>query len=402
MAAALLPGALVFICVLDASGPPARLSLLIFVLGLIGIVRDPRRASAVPKALAAAWAVWLAAGGLSLAWAVDFKYSWREFRYDGLLAGGLFLSLLLLLDRPRSIKIIWAAFLASSFILAVSGYVDFIGGLIDRGALLPPGPYNRARGLAPHVHTYLLTLFLSFPFWAAAVYQAESRRARRWLGAGLAVVFVGWLLGYGRMQTLFLPVLIGLAALIIRRRMRWVNFLAASMLVAGLVFAAWLSRTDLEIKPTIINERQYMWNLSVNYIEQHPFAGLGFGALSYRLMDDAGLSDFPDSPSKWLAPSGSGNHCHNWAINAWLTTGLQGLLALLALGVTLYRRVSPAADLSRGGDRGLRLGAACFCLSLISCVMISMSDTLVVGNFGLLFWVLAASAVRAAGLLEAA
>ena len=399
----LLIVALIFASLAHGRWLPYRLNIILAVMGVIAFFGQCRKVwDLLPKCLGFVWLLWLAAGVLSLVWAIDPEYSWKEFKNDGLLPAGLFFSLLILLNKGWQVKAVWGAFLAASLVLAASGYAEFIGGILDRPdhAFLWPGVENRVRGLAPHVHTYLMIIFMSFPFWIYAIYLAGSARQRLFWGAGLVVVFVGWLLGHGRVEMAFLPVFLVLTFLMVCLKRRWFNTLIAVMFISSFVFVGWLSQLPYQMKSSNIHQRQFMWNLAANYIERHPFTGIGFGALSYMQLDETGLSDFPDSPAKSMSPSGGGNHPHNFFVNIWLTTGLQGFLALITLAIILYLTVSQAIDPKPGVDQQLLFGLRAFCLAMIACGMINMADSLLVRNVIKLFCVLAAAGVKSVYILK--
>ena len=275
--------------------------------------------------------------------------------------------------------------------LALGGVAMALAALFDplAGRIITVGELPRLRGLFGSPNNLGLVLERAVPLLVGLAMVARGAGIRRMWWAG-GIVAAAVLVGSGsRGAWLATAVALGIIAvpswwrLGLRLRIAALAIVATPVVaLAGLMGAGRLGvlfRAGDQSGAT----RIWIWESALRMIAERPWAGIGPDNFLY-------LNSAFINPAGWREPNLS--HPHNLVLDAWLSTGLLGLVAMvLIIGLfylTLHRRYHSSDD---GAGRQLILAAAA--------AMTAMLVHGLVDNFYFLpelagtFWVLMAYAV---------
>lgn len=375
---ALLP-AVVFLFVLPFSSLGGlRLTALVLTGLMVWLGRDALHVPRLP--IKGALLLWLAVALISLAWALDPRYSFQEIRVEigyGVIAFLVFFSL----TRSWAEGRLWLRTLVASM-LVINGIA--LGHYFDSKGTFSPGQHGDIGRYSTYLITMLApTLFLatrepprkfsSYLAWLLVLliliggYMTENRMF--WLAAIVMVAFftVLYVVGHER------PPLVVKRALLL---------CGASIAVLTLLFGAVLEQRtapfsdesksgELSAWP---DQRPQIWRHAIHEIAERPFSGVGFG----RAADHQAFRDIPPSGFIW--------HAHNLFLDYMLQMGIWGAVALGVLFLAVGREFW---ELYRSGDRMLRLIGIAGLTLLVGTVMKNMTDDFFLRQNALLFWSLA-------------
>ncbi len=164
-----------------------------------------------------------------------------------------------------------------------------------------------------------------------------------WLGAGVALLFLG-LLGGRRMFVAVVALwAVGLLALVPLGRVE-----------------RFASLFDLQEGTTFL--RLKLWQAALRMALDHPLQGVGLDNFLYK---------YPDYrlPEAWAEPNLS--HPHNLILDWWLRLGVLGLVALAALLLDFFRR---AIRVLGAADAGARVLAAGLAASMVAALVHGLID----------------------------
>lgn len=379
---ALLP-AVVFLFVLPFSSLGGlRLTALVLSALMVWLGRDSLDVPRLP--IKGALLLWAAIAFMSLAWALDPRYTFREIRVEigyGVIAFLVFFSLTRSWEEGK----LWLRTLVASMLvingIALSHYFESKGtfspgqhGDIGRYStylitMLAPTLFLATRGSLRKSSSYLAWLLVLLILTGG--YMTANRMF--WLAAIVMVAFFTVLYVVGHERP---PLIVKRASLLC----------GASIVVLALLFGAVLEQRtasfsdepksgELSASPDL---RPQIWRHAIHEIAQRPFSGVGFGRA-------AGRQAF-----RVISPSGFIWHAHNLFLDYMLQMGIGGAVALSVLFLAVGREFW---QLYRSGDRTLRLIGIAGLTLLVGTVMKNMTDDLFLRQNALLFWSLVGAAL---------
>lgn len=249
----------------------------------------------------------------------------------------------------RARYVIWGV-AAAGVVSALLGLYQFITASGPLGFILM-GRFMRAYGTFQQPNPYAAHLGLSLPFaagWALA--GPVGRRERMLLLGAAGLMALGILASWSRgawlglavsatlMAALLWPrVAIGVGTLLLIVSPLWVGPAASSALAQrALGMGGGVSGLNVaQVEPTDDNwsvvERLAHWQAGWRMFEAKPWLGVGIG--NYEVV--YGAHALP----RWSDPLG---HAHNYYLNVLAETGLVGLTAYAALGLTVWGTLARA------------------------------------------------------------
>lgn len=329
----------------------------------------------------------LAASFLSLLWAIDPAYSFKEIKGELLKGCLVFYLAAYAAERPERLPPTWFILGLGNLLMVGYAFWDFWrsgGTLADyyiRAGSLHAG-YGEFGTYLITVFPYLLILPLARP--------GLGKGLRGWLWVLVALNLFAVYLTFGRAMWIAAAVELFLICWIGNRKKMLLAALAGLLL-----FAVFIPRTvclhgerypvSAQGTPTGVGgtggDLLDIWKLAFNHIQERPFQGIGFGRSSFT---DA----FPEfrarhQPMLW--------HAHNTLLDFTFQTGIQGLAALLwIMGVVLFqclRRADP------GTDPWVRFFSLATGVMVIGFLIRNFFDDFFVDDNALLFWFLTGTAL---------
>jgi O-antigen ligase len=324
---------------------------------------------------------------LSLVWAVNPAYSFKEIRGELLKGLLVFYLAVYALQTTERLQQTWLVLLAGNLLLLGYAFWDFhqAGGILT-------DYYIRARSLHSGYGTFGTYLITVFPYLLVLLLGAPLDRLKKigvlalaagtagciyitfgramWLAAGLELLLVAGLLK--KKKVLLLLLVLGIAAA--AALPRTVRFHGERLPAAADGVTQNLGGTGGDLIA--------IWKLAGRHILENPFRGIGFGRHSFS----EAFTDFRarHQPLLW--------HAHNTLLNITFQTGIQGLLALLwVVAVVLHQTLRPPGQGSPSPWAGL--------FSLATGVMVcgflvrNFFDDFFVDDNALLFWFLLGGAL---------
>jgi O-antigen ligase len=328
----------------------------------------------------------LALALLSLIWAVNPAYSFKEIRGELLKGLLVFYLAVSALRTPAGLQQTWLVLLAGNFLLLLFGFWDFYqsgGSLNDY--------YIRARSLHSGYGSYGTYLITVFPYLLVLVFAPLDRLKKigvgilaaatvaaiyitfgraMWLAAAVEVLLVAGLLK--KWKVLLLLLALGLLAVLAMPRTVWFHGEALPQAAAGETRSVGGTAGDL------ID----IWKLAARQIREQPFRGIGFGRHSFS----EAFTEFRagHQPLLW--------HAHNTLLNVSFQTGIQGLLALLWVFGVIIRKTLRAPprdpDVPWVGLFSLATG-----VMVLGFLVRNFFDDFFVDDNALLFWLLVGGAL---------
>ncbi len=327
--------------------------------------------------------IFLLAAGVATGFALYPKFAVRGLRTGVIEPFLLFALLSTYLDRRHAHALLGA--------LALGGVVTALVALFDPLAdrIITVGELPRLRGLYGSPNNLGLVLERAVPLLVGLAIVAKGIGLRRaWWGGG--IVAAGVLVGSGsRGAWLATVIALGLIAvpwwwrLSLGRRIAAFAFVTSPIvLFAGIIGADRLSvffRAGDQSGAT----RLWIWDSAWRMIAERPWTGIGPDNFLY-------LNAAFVNPAGWREPNLS--HPHNFVLDAWLSTGLMGMLATgLLIGLfylTLHRGYHSPIE---GARQPLVLAAAAAMTAML--VHGLMDNFYFLPELAGSFWVLMAYAV---------
>ncbi|CAO0823261.1 O-antigen ligase family protein [Desulfarculales bacterium] len=368
-------------------------------IGLVGVtalvtlhwaLSPDRRLKATPLWLPLA--IYIVTALFSLYTAVDFKYTLRELRAEVLKGLLMYYAAVHFVHHERHLSQCWSALCLCAAVMAVAGFAFFAtyGGS-------PFSPFVRASSLHSGYGAYGTYLVQVWPYLLLTPLAFSNRR---WLPLWACLILVNAVIAYftfSRACWIAMVLELGLCILVLgRHRLR--NALIASLaclVILGVLFSAPGSRHGetwhkLWEEPQAVGgtagDLLALWRFSLAELKDHPFRGIGLGRHSFSKT----FEEFRQKhqPLLW--------HAHNTFLDLALQMGVQGLVGIVAIMLTLVVVLWPHAPPARGDVAGL-FGTATAVMVLGFCLR-NMFDDFFVDDNSLFFWLLTGLAMGARGL----
>jgi O-antigen ligase len=349
--------------------------LLVFLLAMLSWRRLGATASVPGRWPIALWALLALA---SVAYSFDPAYSLSEVKNEVGYTLMAYVAFFAFCRNEQQLSWLVGALATATLLIASWG----LAGTLQTGLWREEAGHGGAGGVSAF-------LCVSMPLLMVAA-TAVERRHRRWL---VLVLIMGLLAGFATRQRILWPVWLlqfGIAAAVLVR-FRLVGWTRKGMIIAAITAVAiavvglvgtqkWRAETG-QIRA--VDSRQAAWPAVVDRVLAQPLKGVGFGRQAMR-------KGYPELFSEedvlfW--------HAHNMFLNAAISMGIPGALALLALFAWfgyLYLRLASTNDplLQRLGLAGLLL--------LIGVVGRNLTNDFFVRDGALLFWALNGALLGAA------
>jgi O-antigen ligase len=327
-------------------------------------------------------AIYAATALLSLFTAVDWHYTLRELRAEVVKGLLMYYAAAHFVFHERHLAQCWSALCLCAGIMALAALVLFAtyGGS-------PFSPFVRAGSLHSGYGAYGTYLVEVWPFLLLTPLAFPNRRLQPlWAGLILINAVAGYLT-FSRACWIAMVMELGLCILLLgRHRLR--NALIVALVCLGILGGLFLapgsrhgeSWQKLWEKPQEVGgtagDLLALWRFSYTELKDHPFRGIGLGRHSFS----KAYKDFRQrhQPLLW--------HAHNAFMDLALQLGVQGLLAIAAIMLTLVVVLWPHAPPARGDVAGL-FGAATVVMVLGFCLR-NMFDDFFVDDNSLFFWLL--------------
>lgn len=341
-----------------------------------------RRFAPPPLPARAAIVLWALVAGASVLYSFDPAYSLGELKNEVGYALMAYVAFFTFVRGPREHGVLLAALGLAVALISLWGTAD----------VLRYGVWQEEAG---HGGVGSLSAYFAAiaPLFAVAFAVSESRKARWLIGTVLVLILVAAVAGRQRMLLpIFLAQLaIGVALahraglLRLSRRALWIGFAGALIFVAVTVplLQAWRTHTH-QVTPIAQDSRWAAWPKVVDRILDQPLVGAGLGRQAMRRAHpDLVVADV--------------SHAHNVFLNAGISMGLPGVLAMLWLFAALllaYARLLNAAE-----ARTRWIGIAGI-LMITGVLARNLTNDFFVRDGALLFWALN-GALLGAGLRAA-
>jgi O-antigen ligase len=324
---------------------------------------------------------------LSLIWAVNPAYSFKEIKGELLKGCLVFYLAAYVAGRLESLRPTWLILVCGNLLMVFYALWDFwqAGGTLS-GYLIREGSLHAGYGefgtYLITVFPYLLILALERPFSSKknlsgllallainllGIYITFGRAM--WVAAAAEFFLIGWI---GNRKKILLGVAAGLLVFMV--------FVPRTVCLHGERISVSAPGTNTALGGTA-GDLLDIWKLAFHYIQERPFQGIGFGRNSFT---DA----FPEfrahhQPMLW--------HAHNTLLDFTFQTGIQGLVALLwvmgVAGFHCFRRGGP------GIDPWVRNFSLATGVMVVGFLIRNFFDDFFVDDNALMFWFLIGTAL---------
>ncbi len=208
------------------------------------------------------------------------------------------------------------ALVATSFIVAVHGLLQYKGVLVPLGTFRIVGAFDNPAGFA-------MTLSMMFPFVLLGMVCVE-RYLRTLSFITCFVVFISVALSESRagiLSILIILIIGGHRFLTKRPVVKWAFIIAWILLLFGYMV----------IKSDSASGRLLIWNVTLEMIADHWFVGLGHGGFASEYMNyqAAFLSECPNE--KWMMLADNVQHPFNEFLFVWVNYGVFAVGAMILL-----------------------------------------------------------------------
>jgi O-antigen ligase len=324
---------------------------------------------------------------LSLIWAVNPAYSFKEIKGELLKGCLVFYLAAYSAGRPERLPPTWLILVCGNLLLVLYAFWDFrqaggnLAGYYIRAGSLHAG-YGEFGTYLVMVFPYLLILTLERQFLSKknrggllallalnllAIYITFGRAM--WIAAAAEFFLIGWI---GNRKKILLGATAGLLLFMV--------FIPRTVCLHGERLSVSAPGTSTTIGGTA-GDLLDIWKLAFLHIQERPFQGIGFGRSSFS-------EAFPEfraqhQPLLW--------HAHNTLLDFTFQTGIQGLVALLwVMGLALFhcfRRRGP------GIDPWVRNFSLATGVMVVGFLIRNFFDDFFVDDNALLFWFLIGTAL---------
>jgi O-antigen ligase len=324
---------------------------------------------------------------ISLFWAINPAYSFKEIKGELLKGCLVFYLAAYSAGRPERHPAIWLILVCGNLLLVSYALWDFwqagghLAGYYIRAGSLHAG-YGEFGTYLITVFPFLLILALGRPGLSKknlggllpllalnllGIYITFGRAM--WIAAAVEFFLIGWI---GHRKKILLGATAGLLLFLV--------FIPRTVCLHGERLSFSAPGTNTVVGGTA-GDLLDIWKLAFHYIQERPFQGIGFGRSSFS---DA----FPEfraqhQPMLW--------HAHNTLLDFTFQTGIQGLLALLwvmgAAGFYCFRRGGP------GIDPWVRNFSLATGVMVVGFLIRNFFDDFFVDDNALMFWFLIGTAL---------
>ncbi len=324
---------------------------------------------------------------LSLIWAVDPAYSFKEIKGELLKGCLVFYLAVYFAERPERLAPTWLILVCGNLLMVAYALWDFwqaggsLAGYYVRAGSLHAG-YGEFGTYLIIVFPFLLILTLERPFLSKknrggllallalnllGIYITFGRAM--WIAAAAEFFLIGWI---GNRKKILLGAMAGLLLFMV--------FIPRTVCLHGERLSVSAPGTNTAIGGTA-GDLLDIWKLAFHSIQERPFQGIGFGRSSFS-------EAFPEfraqhQPMLW--------HAHNTLLDFTFQTGIQGLVALLwVMGVALwhcFRRGGPGID---PWARNFSLATG---VMVVGFLIRNFFDDFFVDDNALMFWFLIGTAL---------
>jgi O-antigen ligase len=338
---------------------------------MVTLARAPNGVSELPP-IWLPFLLWAAWSATSLVWSVEPERSEKELRNEVIYTGIALWTCYVAAQARHAARIMLPVAVGAVMLLCALALYHFRQGFESYATGLHGGPGNLSTALITLLPCGVMAAWYGrragsrlAPLWGAlfialllaAAYTTYNRTI--WIAFGLQLLLIGG----------FLAAYHGILAAVRGRQL-------AAALAIGLVAATAFATLHMQEQRgdtlgITHDQRLMLWPEVVDYIEQRPLTGYGFGR---GLLRDSLNEDFKDT-LLW--------HAHNLFLDMALQLGLPGVaLFVLLLAATLREgwRFARAPD-ARAAACGIALLAV-----LAGMVVRNSTDTLLVRQNALLYW----------------
>ena len=324
---------------------------------------------------------------ISLIWAVNPAYSFKEIKGELLKGCLVFYLAAYSAGRPERLPAIWLILVCGNLMMVLYAFWDFwqaggnLAGYYIRAGSLHAG-YGEFGTYLITVFPYLLILTLERQFLSKknrvgllallalnllTIYITFGRAM--WIAAAAEFFLIGWI---GNRKKILLGAMAGLLLFMV--------FIPRTVCLHGERLSVSASGTSTAVGGTA-GDLLDIWKLAFQYIQERPFQGIGFGRSSFS-------EAFPEfraqhQPMLW--------HAHNTLLDFAFQTGIQGLVALLwvmgVAGFHCFRRGRQAFD---PWVRNFSLASG---VMVVGFLIRNFFDDFFVDDNALMFWFLIGTAL---------
>ena len=303
-----------------------------------------------PQGLWLGLALYLAVAAVAAATFADFeKYAFRDLRTVILEPLLLFVVVVASARGRADARRLLAALVVGAVVSAVVALV-----LIPAGAVVTDTAVPRIRGLFGSPNNLALVLERTLPLALGLTLAARpGDRLRRAGWVGVAVLVVGLVLTFSRGAWLGALLGAGVALLPVwlrlPRRTRIASVSSAALVVALVVLTFGIERLAalFRVSDAGTTLRLSVWDAAWRMVRDHPVFGVGPDNFLYQYRAYM-------RPDAWAEPNLS--HPHNLVLDAWLSTGIFGLLALAAVIAVFWFDWARVARRTAGAERFVVFG----------------------------------------------
>jgi O-antigen ligase len=334
-------------------------------------IKGPRR----PLPLKLPLFLWAAVVGLSLICAQKFAYSLGEVKTEIGYGVAAYASFFVLTRNEADFGKWVRAIVASLSVVAAMGV--FLhwkeGGWLNEGKRYFPGVGSAS--------TYLITVFPIVAYWAL-VRGIRAFPANLYFFLLPLIVFIGYLtlnrtfwLSLSAMIVVMGALLVARSGLPHKRKMMTalplcmvaMTGVACAALVRSGAIATSSLTLDGIVSMVAVDARVPIWQFAINRIAENPWIGAGFGrlALEPTFREKFGLT-----------------HAHNILLDYAVQLGVMGVVVVVALFASLFRRYWMLLRESSA----LQIMGACGCALIVGLFVKNVTDDFFVRENALLFW----------------
>lgn len=334
--------------------------------------------------------LFLLSATVSTAFAADHHQALQAYR-ERILEPMAYFALLLLLEVNLSQwRLCFGALLAIGLLVGAIGLVQRV---TNHNLSTDPGStIHKVQSVYQSPDNLGLLLDRVIPVWLAVALASRLRGLWRWLWyAGGAILLATLLLTYSRgawggvaIAAFFMLALVGG-----RVRAAAIAAILISVLALALAGPRIINAVNSS-HPGTVQRRVYLWQSAARMIRDRPVVGIGPDNFLHYYAPKAALYLKCSPGLGYLDPRASVEPClshpHNEILDAWLSTGILGLVALIWLEVVFWLATAHMYSVATPGVRALLLGAGGAMLASLIHGLVDNSYFL--PDLAVLFWLL--------------
>jgi O-antigen ligase len=336
------------------------------VFGIVATIRY-RSVATVPKIpCKLPITLWVVVASMSLVWAIDFQYSFGQFRIDVLYAVATFLVFFILTAGFRELGVLLWSLWASAIVISTIAIII----QIRYGAWIA--------GYQNFFGEFTSCMLMSISIIPMLLLLDREHRTRSITAILVAMIMIVIACFFARQRTFWIALVVMIALTgfmyfpFASRRARILIAIGTVMLVVtsalGFLAVSKMRKVDIES-----DHRPVIWAQALKNIHEHPFTGGGFGREVYKPrylpLSRPGLETLP--------------HSHNVFLSYAEQMGIQGTVALITLFLALLVRF---VRFSRLNDVNIRAVGIAGAALVVSTVVRGMTDMHFSREVTLFFW----------------